>query len=251
MARDLTYNAPKIRFVDSEGHEENFQFSNNNSTTDLNSQSSTVNNNNNNQIQNPFSDQSNTNSSDSIQFNVSTPTNDRFPNNQQQPIINYSETNSIYSDSPNNTQTSQFQPLLNSTYRQSSPIPVPISNESNNLNNNNSIMTQPSGLDRYPKHVQPSSSTSQQSISFQNSNITKDINSSIDNNSNYSSSLFTQNSSNELMGIYDNSQDFSPFGGYPASSFPLSIDEKNLMIIYIILILSKMQNMIKIDSFMI
>ena len=227
MARDLTYNAPKIRFVDSEGHEENFQFSNNNSTTDLNSQSSTVNNNNNNQIQNPFSDQSNTNSSDSIQFNVSTPTNDRFPNNQQQPIINYSETNSIYSDSPNTTQRSQFQPLLNSTYRQSSPIPVPISNESNNnLNNNNSIMTQPSGLDRYPKHVQPSSSTSQQSISFQNSNITKDINSSIDNNSNYSSSLFTQNSSNELMGIYDNSQDFSPFGGYPASSFPLSIDEK-------------------------
>ena len=64
-----------------------------------------------------------------------------------------------------------------------------------------------------------------------------------DNNSS-NRSLYSPDSATDLM-VYENGE-FSPFGGYPASLFPLSIDEKNPMIIYIILILFKMPNMIKI-----
>ncbi|RCK58227.1 Beta-glucan synthesis-associated protein SKN1 [Candida viswanathii] len=203
MARDLTYNAPKIRFVDSDGHQEDFQFSNNNSTADVTSEASTTNpthqsSHHYHEDENPFSDQSNTNSSESIHFQVSPPTpDDRF----RPPSFNNNvETNSIYSESPNTTQRSQFQPLLSSDNK--------LDDYSNPCS---STMTQPAGFDRYPKHVQ------------QPPSINRDmLHSSFDNNSNFS--LYTQNSGSELVQLYDG--DFSPFGGYPASSFPLSIDEK-------------------------
>ena len=84
MERDLTYNAPKIKFTDTEGQEEHFYFNrSNNSTNDLTSHDSSST-----QLQdansrrqappppphNPFSDNSHENSTESFRNKISSTT---------------------------------------------------------------------------------------------------------------------------------------------------------------------------------
>ncbi|KAL6926208.1 beta-glucan synthesis-associated protein [Hanseniaspora valbyensis] len=101
---------------------------------------------------------------------------------------------------------------------------------SNNNNNNNggyrgyfNNNARASGIDRYPSLINNG-----------NNNFSKPGNLSSDSPNNSSSSL---NSNDDLVlnplhdtslasGLNNGDEDFSPFGGYPASSFPLLMDEK-------------------------
>ena len=80
----------------------------------------------------------------------------------------------------------------------------------------------PSEYDRYPK-IDMSNSNSSTSIMNRNSNIIPYINDSIPSST---ASLPNGISNNQQKKTYGDYFDISPFGGYPASSFPLNIDEK-------------------------
>ena len=128
-------------------------------------------------------------------------------NNSSQNVLTYnqyvhrgypdsSDSQSLYSQSPMLPRARSFQPLLNG--RGTTP-PPPRTRPTLEL-----LSTTPTTIpayDRYPKQYATSTQLSSSSLLYDD-----DMNNSISSPS------------------YDN--DFSPFGGYPASQFPLSIDEK-------------------------
>lgn len=88
-----------------------------------------------------------------------------------------------------------------------------------NSNINNIKVDVPYDYDRYPKIIGRVSSSN----SLNNTSNTAPYQSETPS---ISSNSFNKNVNNTLNGSYNNIIDFSPFGGYPASSFPLNIDEK-------------------------
>ncbi|CCG25571.1 Skn1 protein [Candida orthopsilosis Co 90-125] len=103
-----------------------------------------------------------------------------------------SDSQSLYSQSPILPRDRSFQPLLN---RDTSPLPR--TRPTSELLSTTTIPA----YDRYPKQYATSTQLSTSSL------------------------LYDDEMDNSISSpSYDN--DFSPFGGYPASQFPLSIDEK-------------------------
>lgn len=88
-----------------------------------------------------------------------------------------------------------------------------------NSNINNIKVDVPYDYDRYPKIIGRVSSSN----SLNNTSNTAPYQSETPS---ISSNSFNKNVNNTLNSSYNNMIDFSPFGGYPASSFPLNIDEK-------------------------
>ena len=255
MQRDLTYNAPKIKFTDTDGQEEHFYFDrSNNSTNDLTSHdSSSTNLQDTNSRrkqppppppQNPFSDNSNANSTESFyqsetrfhqpllhnngdNSNSSVGINYTNNSNNKQHILSqqHNESLSIYSASPMSSSplVSNFQSYLDN---QDNDMTRGKYNQSTTRSSSNFIQQQQqqqqqsptsAGYNRYPLKTQSSIGGSMLRIGLSSSSHMLDNNSS-------NRSLYSPDSATDLM-IYENGE-FSPFGGYPASLFPLSIDEK-------------------------
>ena len=248
MERDLTYNAPKIKFTDTEGQEEHFYFNRtNNSTNDLTSHDSSST-----QLQdansrrqapppppphNPFSDNSHENSTESLyqsetRFHQPLLQNDsnnsnssignnrqRIPSQQQQ-----HDTLSLYSASPISTSplVSNFQSYLDNQDEMTRAK----YNQNTNRSSSNYIQHSPTsaGYDRYPLKTQSSIGGSMLRIGLSSSSPSQQQQQHMYDNNSSNRSLYSPDSATDLM-VYENGE-FSPFGGYPASLFPLSIDEK-------------------------
>ena len=179
MERDLTYNAPKIKFTDTEGQEEHFYFNrSNNSTNDLTSHDSSST-----QLQdansrrqapppppphNPFSDNSHENSTESLYqsetrfhqpllHNDSNNSNSSIGNNRQRiPSQQQHDTLSLYSASPISTSplVSNFQSYLDNQDEMTRAK----YNQNTNRSSSNYIQHSPTsaGYDRYPLKTQSS-----------------------------------------------------------------------------------------------
>ena len=245
MERDLTYNAPKIKFTDTEGQEEHFYFNrSNNSTNDLTSHDSSST-----QLQdansrrqappppphNPFSDNSHENSTESLYqsetrfhqpllHNDSNNSNSSIGNNRQRIPSQQHDTLSLYSASPISTSplVSNFQSYLDNQDEMTRAK----YNQNTNRSSSNYIQHSPTsaGYDRYPLKTQSSIGGSMLRIGLSSSSPSQQQQQHMYDNNSSNRSLYSPDSATDLM-VYENGE-FSPFGGYPASLFPLSIDEK-------------------------
>ncbi|EGV62414.1 beta-glucan synthesis-associated [Yamadazyma tenuis ATCC 10573] len=140
-----------------------------------------------------------------------------------QPASNY---NGYYLNNSNNNTTSN---LLANTSTANTPdslnaINNNLLNNPNYANKNSTNIQVPSEYDRYPSinGSRVVSSTSLSSTFFANAGQAGGAASNLNSKSDTGSSVSNRSASNPFL----NSADFSPFGGYPASSFPLHIDEK-------------------------
>ena len=185
------------------------------------------------QLSNPFlgSDEENldSGSSSSLDFNNNTTTTAAAAANNPYDNSHISDYKGYYSknasalnqnnNNNNNNSSSYLMPPKNNQINSNSNSNYNSQNNSPNLSdsNNNDIFSPPE-FDRYPLlGSRVSSQANLQSPSQANSPNPISYGSPLNDNSNASFS-----SSNPFNG----EQDFSPFGGYPTSSFPLLIEEK-------------------------
>ncbi|KAI5952668.1 SKN1 [Candida jiufengensis] len=234
MKRNLTENPPTINLINSEGQYDNQDFEENHilpdrSTTPIN----------------PFEESSNHNvhyspqqsSSDSDSYynrqRLESQSNNQTlshsssfvfnDQNRSQYVPSTQDSQSMYSHSPVMPTNHSFQPLIQNDYnRVNNPIYSPSLNQHHQQQGKFLKLSQPHDFasssssstippfDRYPKQFYINSSNQQSTSSLLNH----------ENNS------FNSNSSPQNTSILNNYEDFSPFGGYPESQFPLSIDEK-------------------------
>ncbi|SMN17938.1 similar to Saccharomyces cerevisiae YGR143W SKN1 Protein involved in sphingolipid biosynthesis [Maudiozyma saulgeensis] len=188
---------------------------NNNNRSNENSQDSFDNlNNNGQQLSNPFmgSDEDNleSGSSSSLDFNNTTNNTNNLDNSHISDYKGYYSKNASALNQNNNSAYLMPPRSANS--------PLPQINSPNSMEPNTNEIFSPPEFDRYPLlGSRVSSQANLQSPSNANSPNPMSYGSPLADNSNASFS-----SSNPFNG----EQDFSPFGGYPTSSFPLLIEEK-------------------------
>ncbi|GMM45845.1 beta-glucan synthesis-associated protein [Pichia kluyveri] len=184
-------------------------------------------------LDNPFNDIDDNNDSSN---NISNPVHLPYGNNSYDDSTDSSAANLLNStnninfknnNNIGNTSTSSNSPEIkqhsinykSSSFRDSSTSssllnPFSSSNRLSSLNN----LNQTAEYNRYPKNLSNSRINSMNSF---NNNNTTDLD---DLNSNANSNTFSNSDSSSNPFMVDT--DFSPFGGYPTSSFPLLIDEK-------------------------
>ncbi|KAG7927499.1 hypothetical protein KL925_002870 [Ogataea polymorpha] len=130
------------------------------------------------------------------------------PFNQEYEPQSYDESSSNSNGSKSPEERKQFLDYNNS-YRDSTSSIV------NPFGSNNNLNSQPLDYDRYPQGLTGSRAVSMGSAGSQLEDVRA-------NRYSDGSSQLSEKSSNPFLV----DTDFSPFGGYPASSFPLHIDEK-------------------------
>ncbi|CAI4494484.1 AQG_2a_G0021570.mRNA.1.CDS.1 [Saccharomyces cerevisiae] len=139
----------------------------------------------------------------------------------------YAKTNLTSANNLNNHNNNNYKNIISSSndnsfasHLQPPDRNLPSHPSSNNMSSfsNNSLIKSPPPFDRYPlvgtRHISAAQSQSQNLI-----NEKKRANMTGSSSSAHDSSLSSTN-------LYMGEQDFSPFGGYPASFFPLTLDEK-------------------------
>ncbi|GMG54921.1 unnamed protein product [Ambrosiozyma monospora] len=127
------------------------------------------------------------------------------------------------SSNSNGSKPMEHKKLLGATYdnpsyqNSSSSVLNPFGSSSNLMSGSGAASSSAPTFDRYPQGLTGSRVMSMQSVNSKSSFVNK-------HGGGYSDSLSSGSEKSNHAFLVDT--DFSPFGGYPASSFPLHIDEK-------------------------